>query len=267
MKLGEIGYTIRNHKLGSIARNAFSYLVSDAHVVSYRKSGRTWLRMMLGRVISLKYNIPHDKLETQFMTLFKSAPNVVFSHAGCTKSDNKIDFRRLLKRKKIVFLVRDPKDDIVSLYNDYVHRAQSYTKSISEFVRDEKQGIMPLIRYMNGWVEEMERRSDDFLLVKYEDMKEDPARELKRVVRFLEIDVSDEVIADAVEYSSFQNMRKMEVQNTFKDARMRTKDTGNVNAFKTRKGKVGSYKEELSQEDITFLEQEIGAQLHPTLGY
>ena len=266
MKFKEIKYTLLNYELNSIIKNILSLLISDAHVISYRKSGRTWLRLMLAKVISKKYNLKIG-LDTQFMTLFTKAPNLVFSHAGCTKNNNIINFKRVLKNKKIIFLVRDPKDDIVSLYNDYTYRDKKCDMSPSKFIRDERYGIENIINYLNLWMEEMRKRPKFFLLIKYEDIKKNPAFELKKVLNFLNINCSEDIINQAVEFASFKNMRKMELSNKFRDARMQVREVGNVNTYKTRKGKVGSYKEELIKEDIDYLKSKIRDNLNSKFNY
>ena len=73
-------------------------------------------------------------------------------------------------------------------------------------------------------------------------------------------------INEAIEFGSFDNMRKMEINKTFKDKRMQARDKNNVNTFKTRKGRVGSYKEELSSKEIKFINEEVRS-LAPELGY
>jgi len=242
-------------------------MISDAHVVSYRKSGRTWLRLLIAKVLSESYGFKKIKLDTQYMTLFSKAPNVVFSHAGCTINDNKVNFKKLLRKKKIVFLSRDPRDDVVSLYNDYTKRDNVCEMDPSSFIRDEKYGVGMIVRYLNSWKAEMDKRQGDFLLVRYEDMKKDAGHELRRVLDFLKIKYTPEVIEKAVEYGSFSNMRKMEATDTFDDKRMQARDKDDISSYKTRKGKVGSHKEELSAEDILYLDEQVKAHLDPEFGY
>jgi hypothetical protein len=55
-----------------------------------------------------------------------------------------------------------------------------------------------------------------FLLLRYEDMISDTGRELKKVVAFLGLHVTDEQIARAVERSSAGKMRKMEQEQSDK---------------------------------------------------
>lgn len=244
--------------------NYFSILISDACVVSFRKSGRTWLRVMLAKILSLKHDIKNLGLEVHLMTLFKSAPNVFFSHGGSTAN---LDFRKLLKRKKIILLVRDPRDAIVSLFHNHTKRTVLYKEGISEFIRKPDGEFKKMIVFMNNWAEEVKNRKQGLLLIKYEDMQKDIYKELKKVLNFLNINVDDTIIDEAVRYGSFENMRKMETSGAFKDARMRPRNIDDENSYKTRKGRVGSYKEELNEEDISYLNTEIKTKLDPIFGY
>jgi len=45
------------------------------------------------------------------------------------------------------------------------------------------------------------------LMVKYEDLIDDPARELKRILEFSDIPVVENLVQEAVEKSSFENLR------------------------------------------------------------
>lgn len=260
-------HTIKTYGVGSCFFNYFSILISDVCVVSFQKSGRTWLRMMLAKVLALKYNTEKIRLDTQFMTLFKPEQNVLFSHAGCTQNNDRLDYRKIFKNKKIIFLVRDPKDEIVSLYHDHTKRNFWYKGHISNFIRDPKWGLKKVIAFMNLWAEEMNRRQKDFLLIKYEDMKKDTHKELKKILNFLRIEADDKIINKAVEYGSFKNMRIMELNREFKDWRMQSGDIKDPNSYRTRKGKIGSYKEELNKKDIEYLKKEIKEKLNPIFKY
>ena len=263
----EIKNACKNYPFKSIAGNFFSWLISDAYIVSFRKSGRTWLRIMIAKAISLQYDIPKIQLDTQYMSLFTSAPNIVFSHGGSNKPNNGINFRRWLKGKKLILLVRDPRDDIVSLYHDYTVRHPKISMSISGFVRHEQLGINYTLNYMNEWATELEKRKNPALLIRYEDLKQDAQRELIRALDFLQIPHTTEIIKKAVEFGSFENMRKMELSNQFKDSRLQTSNKSDANAFKTRKGRAGSYKEELCPEDILFVNKEMNTRLNPVFRY
>jgi len=263
--------------------NYFSILTSDVCVVSFQKSGRTWLRLMLAKILALEYHLRPIKIETQMMTLFiPFIPNVYFSHVGCTAPAGKekcfkkvisnrkvtLDFRKLLRKKRLVFLTRDPRDIVVSLFHDHTKRNMWYEgNDISEFIRDPKWGISKIINFMNLWGEEIEKRFDFVLILRYEDLQKNTIKEFKKFLDFLMIDPSDNDIRKAVKYACFDNVRKMELEGTFKDERMRPKDIKDHNSYRARKGKVGSHKEELCDEDICYLDKKIKEELNPLFGY
>lgn len=257
--------------------NAFSVLVSDVYVVSYMRCGQTWLRMMFIKALCLKYGFKTKSLETQFMTLFRSAPNVFFTHAGCTTvlkpggrhffNKQIFEFIKMYKSKKIILLVRDPRDLIVSLYHDHSKRRVCYQGSISDFVRNRGLGLEKPISFMNAWADEMGKRKDDFLIVRYEDLKRNANKELRKIFDFLKISISNEIISKAVKFSSFENMRRMELEKSYKDHRMLPVDTKDVDSYRARKGKVGGYKEELCKEDIDYIGNYMFKRLNPVFGY
>ena len=51
-----------------------------------------------------------------------------------------------------------------------------------------------------------------------------------------------DVVAEAVNYASFENMRKMEKNNVFNSPIMKVNNPSDYKTYKTRQGKVGGYK-------------------------
>tara|TARA_Y100000310_G_scaffold345402_1_gene464520 strand:- start:28397 stop:29212 length:816 start_codon:yes stop_codon:yes gene_type:complete len=261
-------YAIRKYGLRSFVFNTWSILTSDYVVVSFQKCGKTWLRMMLSKIISEKYNIKNIKLDLQEMTLFTAAPNILISHAGSTKENNKIDFTKIFKNKKIIFLVRDPRDIVVSLFHGSRTRDMVYSgDDISVFIRDDGHGFKKIVDFMNTWSKEFSKRPHDFIMVKYGDMRKNTAPELRRILEFMNIGVDDDLINRTVEYGSFNNMRKMEMKGEVDDYRMRPGNVNDPNSFRTRKGKVGGYREELSEVDIQYVDNYVREKLAPSFGY
>ena len=267
--ISQLLYGLKKYKLKSIISNIFSIYVSDYVIVSFQKCGKTWLRMMLSKVLSEKFNIKKIKLDLQYMTLFKKgAPNILISHGGSIKDNNKINFQKIFKNKKIIFLVRDPRDIVVSLYHGSRTRDKTYDGgNISTFIGDGNSGFSKIINFMNAWANDLQNRNrDNYIIIKYENLKKDAARELRRIFNFMELDIEDHYLHEAVNYGSFDNMRKLEVQQEIKDYRMLPGNLNDPNSFRTRKGKIGSHKEELSIEDIGYINQEM-LNLNPFFGY
>ena len=251
----KIGYSIRKYVIKSSIFNFLSILTADYVVVSFQKCGKTWLRLMLAQAISLKYKIRKIHLDLQLMTWFRPIPNILISHAGSTKDNNKLDFIKLFQKKKIIFLVRDPRDIVVSLFHGSRTRDKVYSgNNVSEFIRDKNSGFPKIINFLNTWADHLgKRKKGSYIIVQYEDMKKDAAKQLGRIFEFMNIDMPTAIIQDVVGYGSFQNMRKLEMSGKIKDYRMLPGDKKDPTSFRTRKGKIGGYKDELSKKDIAYL--------------
>jgi len=260
-------YALKRYRVKSIARSVFSLAISDVVVVSFRKSGRTWLRLMLSKILTEQHKIAEMKLDTEYMTLFKALPNVMFSQAGSTQRNNNLDFRKLYRGKKVVLMVRDPRAVMVSLYHDYNSRkVWKEGKTISEFIRDQDWGLAQVVRFMNLWAEELQHRND-ILVLKYEDLYLETMQEMKRFLNYIPLAAEDAVIESAVHFGSAKNMRKMEEQKTFNDARMLPANAADPNSYTARKCKLGSFREELAAEDLSYITEQMKLQLNPIFGY
>ena len=80
--------------------------------------------------------------------------------------------------------------------------------------------------------------------------------ELKRLFEFAGITwVPDDALEEAVEFSSFDRMKRMEAENThrFTHGSWSKRDPENPESFKVRRGKVGGYKEYLSVGDEEYV--------------
>jgi hypothetical protein len=78
-----------------------------------------------------------------------------------------------------------------------------------------------------------------------------------------------EAIASAVEYSSVENMRKLEEKNVFwlAGGRMRPGKKGDPNSYKVRRAKVGGYRDYFSADESAQIDEFVAKQLSPTYGY
>lgn len=242
--------------------------IPDCYILSYRKCGRTWLRMMVAKSLSLYHKSAHEYIfdSTELIRRgYINVPYVDFTHGDeIFKSDMPLLDR--YRKKKCVFLVRDPRDVAVSYYFHRTKRAgESY--DISDFIRHKEFGIESIIFYMNRWYEIREIFSH-FTIIRYEDMKRNTHDSLKTLLSFIGYcDICDEIVAESVNYASIENMRKLSVTKLKKEKRLAPKKHDDPESYKVRKAKVNSYKEYLSPEDILFMENMIKDNLNPVLGY
>ncbi len=254
------------------------------HIVSFPKSGRTWCRVMLSRYKQRLFGIPefHLYLHRLYSAGPKPAPQILFSHGAGNYPTNRKEARWYYLRKalgweidtvakmdishckgaKVVFVVRDPRDVVLSYYHHRSKRLPSYRfpGSASEFLRDRHFGIGHLVAFMNFLVVQAARHEHMFLF--YEDMRQDPYTEMEKLLRFGGSFMDEEALRDCIQYGSFENMRNMELTGRY-GSELTQQTAGDPNSFKVRKGIVGGYRTELSKTDATYLDEEIQSKLDP----
>ena len=246
--------------------------LTDVYVLSYPKCGRTWLRLMLGKVLALRFGVENmDLLEVEALTLLlPEVSRIKISHDDCPHlktADELSTSKTRYRDKKVILLVRDPRDVMVSCYFQATKREDYYQGSMSSFIRDERYGIDGLIHWLNVWSRNRSVPSA-FLLVRYEDMHTDTESQLRRIVDFVGLDgIDDGIIRQAVQFASFNNMRRMEAEDTLGSARLKPGNPDDPETYKVRRGKVGGYVDYLSVKDVGYLNEKIKMQLVDYFGY
>jgi hypothetical protein len=258
---------------------------TDVYLISYPKCGRTWLRLMVGCAITQHFGLPKNE-DTLFIR-WKKKPHpqvpwitAVHDDRPMLKAPEELQTSKArYQDKRVIFLSRDPRDVIVSSYfemknrgqifgeNPYESRQAVFEGNLPEFIRKREGGFETILCYYNIWAEN-QNTPRGFLLVRYEDMKANAQHELRRVVDFLGLGIiPDAILAEAVEYASFENMRKMEAQGKFKSGILQPADQSNQDSYKTRKGKVKGFADHLDEADIAYLNQLMGEKLSAYFGY
>ncbi|SLN76228.1 sulfotransferase domain-containing protein [Oceanibacterium hippocampi] len=257
--------------------------LADGVVVSFGKSGRTWLRVMISRFYQVKHGLAERHL-IGFDNLHRknaAIPKLFFTHDNYLKdytgnAASKADYYD----SKVVLLVRNPADVAVSQYFQWKFRMRPAKKALNDypahnaeiepfdFVMDENAGLPKIIDWMNLWAREAPRINGLYIM-RYEDMRTDAERELARLVEFLGTPGSAEEVKEAVAFSSVDNMRKMEEKRTFwlSGSRMVAKDKSNPNSYKVRRAKVGGFRDYFSDEQIAAIEAMVHDRLDPAFGY
>jgi hypothetical protein len=253
-------------------------------VVSFGKSGRTWLRVMISRYYQLVYGIPERALLgfDNYHRRNSRIPKIFFTHDNYIKDyTGEHDSKAPFYEKKVVLLVRNPKDIAVSQYFQWQHRMRPAKKKLNQypphgadvsaydFVMDPNCGLPDIIAYLNLWAREADR-IESLLVVRYEDMRSDPNKTLQRVMQFIDDDSVDRSAIDgAVEYSSVENMRKLEEKNVFwlAGGRMKPGKKGDPDTYKVRRAKVDGYKDYFDDAERAEIDELVSHDLSPTYGY
>src|ERR1041385_1050994 len=250
-----------------------------AIILSVPKSGRTWLRAFLCayfcKRFGLEFTLRPDRYHDQRI------PRVIFSHdvfEHRTKGDRwdrlrgkYLVPRRELNRAKIILLTRDPRDCFVSLYLQLTKRDPNAPiklrqKTVSEMLRDRRFGMHAIINAMNDWINEFSG-ADNFSLIRYEAMRASPAEHFRDLLAVLgESSADANIFREALEFSRFENMQKLEAAGAFDSNILHPGDVRDPESFKVRRGKVGGYRQYLSVEDQQFAAQAM-TKLDPQFGY
>jgi hypothetical protein len=234
---------------------------ADVVVVSFPKSGRTWLRLLIGKVLCDRYGLPErSMLDTRALTAAAGLPVTVFSHDGSSNAEAR-HWRRLsrdkgeYRSKKVLLLAREPRDVVVSCYFQASRRRDEYHGDLSSFLRDPRHGIRKVLVWSRIW-SESSRIPRAFRVVRYEDLHAAPEKTLREVLEFLGIqDVPDPTIRAAIEFARFDNMRRLEAAGRFQAGKLRPRRADDPESYKTRKGKVGGHADYLGPEDLAYADR------------
>ncbi len=240
----------------------------DHYFVSYPKCGRTWLRFMLQRYLAL-IEAPPSLFRDKSLLRLPDNRILKFEHDQGTwiPAPPKIEQLAFNATKysgaKIIFMVRDPRDVLVSSWYHLKYRENIYPGSLSEFIRDDLVGINKIVAFMNLWLDHR-HFPQKFLLLSYEQMHADPLTHFRHLLDFIEVSMQEEALQKAVTQSAFDKMKRAEGTEE-REPWLKPGAKGVDKAMKVRKGKVGGFREELSTADVEFVNDVIRTQLSPQL--
>ncbi len=253
-------------------------------LASWPKSGRTWLRVMLSKYYRDLYGLDGDEwiLFDNLHRRNQAIPSIFFTHCEYLKdySGHAEDLRDY-RDKKVVLLVRDPRDVAVSSFFQWKKRTSAYKKTITRdrlpvdtdifsYVTDKTHGILAIVDFLNLWGGEMPHFRD-LMMVRYEDLWVQPQVWLRRILEGTDAaDIDPACMHAATEYSSFHNMQRRERETSavrFGSRRLRPGNPDDPDSYKARRGKVGGYQQYFSAEQLETIDAMVSTRLDPLFGY
>ena len=232
----------------------------DVYVISYPKSGRTWLRALIGEYFSLRYSLPRRvMLSRKIVPPQTELPKVRFSHDGAamksqTRYTHLSSDKEQYARNKVIILGRDVKDMLVSAYFQATRRINVFEGDVSEFIATEEFGVLKVLTFYSIWLHN-KAVPDDFLFIRYEDLHWSPRETLHSVLQFIGVKrIHEDLLDQSIVNCSFSTMKKGEAKDGYQKTMLRPADAADQESFKVRKGKIGGYAEYLSQEDVAYID-------------
>jgi aryl sulfotransferase len=212
----------------------------DIVIATYPKCGTTWAQRIVGMLI-FQSDAPFPVQDSSPWPDFRLVPPGVMldlaesqTHRRFFKSHMPYDSLPLYEGVKFIHVARDGRDAAMSFYNHKIHYTDEVMKeAIRISMEDPKFGNAYLrtesdpARHFHDWVSGeadhigdpscgfwyMEnsywaaRNEPNVLLARYADMKKDLGGEMRRIAKFLEIEVAEELWPSLIEAASFESMK------------------------------------------------------------
>jgi hypothetical protein len=251
--LGQIKYAVKYVLGRDLAGNNYTVFSDDTFLVSYPKSGNTWVRFLLANLIH-----PNETVGFSNINRLLPAPGVLskrflksLPRPRILKSHEPFDVRF----KKVIYLVRDPRDVAVSEYHfdlkkRYIEPDVTLEQFVKRFIAGTTCSYGSWWEHTASWIA-TRHGNPAFLLVRYEDLLSDSIGETAKIAEFLGIQADRERLQAAVERSSADRMRKLEKQQA--DQWTGTKNTRQEIPF-VRAAKSGGWKDTLPAHCVEEIE-------------
>ncbi len=256
-------------------------------LASYPKSGNTWFRVFLANIFSNSdqpsdINELHDSTIASNRQVFDEITG--FSAADLTLKEienlrpyvydslaeraNDFTFmkihdafiytsegRPLVSENagfKAIYFIRNPLDVTVSLtyhlsvspdkaVENICNEGFSFCNHTDRLHKQLEQRLFSWSKHVLSWTEQ---KLLPIKVIRYEDMINDTFQTFLEALKFIGVDKTDDEIMKAIKFSSFDELQKQEMQKGFKE-----KSPGS--AFFFRKGKCGTWKDELSANQVS----------------
>lgn len=215
---------------------------SDVYLVSYPKSGNTWMRYLLAYAIWPEIDNPDLKemarlIPSYDLDIDKKA--MLDMNSPCNKLENRIikehfPYNKIARKyaNRVIYLCRDGRDAVISYWH-FINQVRGTNIKFNDFIRESAtHSFGPWHDHVQQWLDAPVNK----VIIRYEDMQSDPSECLKKALDFLNIERDEGVIRSAVERSTFDSMQRLEKNKGFNLDMLR-------NVEFVRKGMSGTWKD------------------------
>jgi hypothetical protein len=221
----------------------------DIFLVSYPRSGNTWLRFLLGELIH-GVEIDFDNMELYIPDIYRNTHATLEAMDGprYLKSHEPFDKRY----PKVIYLVRDPRAVCISYYK-WMRKFRKFNGTFEEFFkRYLLKSDLPYGRWDDHvlrWIHS--KRNEEIKIVRFEELRNMPDEVLSDILDFMGINRTSDMIRQAVEKNSIECMRKKEKRISPKNAFFNNTDK---NMSFVGKGQCTSWDGRLTEEQVRTID-------------
>lgn len=224
---------IHNHHMDSTVWNAFEYRDTDIVVASYAKSGTTWVQQIVGQLLfDGNPEVPVADISPWLDLRFPSAQEklAILSsqrHRRFLKTHLPLDALVYSENAKYIYIARDARDVVWSLYNHHSRANQLWYSMLNETPGLVGPKIVPptsgVYDYWLSWLHQdgfpfwsywenisswwRFRHMPNIYLIHYSDLLNDLSGMIEKIATFLEIAIRAETKASIVKHCQFDWMR------------------------------------------------------------
>jgi len=231
-------------------------------MLSYPKSGRTWIRFMVDSYLCKVFDLDCANVFDAEKQL-KNVHPIEWTHLTGAMiarlpywAMGPWNLDEATRRVPWLVLTRNFQATLASAYFQARDRIKVFQGTPSQFVRDPRYGVIKLVSFYNQ-LEELRPFLKNCRVFSYEQFTLDPQPQLSRMIEALGLRVDEALIEQAIQESSFENMKRLSVTPQYASSVIAPTDPTRPETFKVRS--AGRDKKELfNTDDIAYIDRVIG---------
>ena len=174
-----------------------------------------------------------------------------------------------------IYVVRDPRN----LINSFVNHYQIDKKAAKNFITSKasatggtagskQNNVFTILGSWDDHYKSWKKINNNLLIIKYENLILNPYEEIHRIIRFLEkfinFNYDDNKIKNIIESTSFQKMKKMELEKGFDEAISNEETSNKINFFNL--GSENKWQKYLNDDEVNYITNKLSTEMKE-LGY
>ncbi len=196
------------------ARRKYGERHSDIYVSTFSRSGTTWMQLILYQLTTTDGNMDfHHLFDISpwiFYSTIRGIPPVQVPDPRILKTHEPYDFFPKSTKGKFIYVIRDGRDVIVSLYYHKIN-VRGYDGSFDEHVNDFiNNDYYNWFEHVRAWLENTE--NSPILYIQYEHLKRNFREAVEKIASFCNIDLSEKRMSRIEERTSFAFMKAHQKQ-------------------------------------------------------